>query len=77
MSRPFVPPDPEAISRIGKMAQRQLTPEEFKAYADAPMEEEEREEIHSLIRWFTRRYPTPAERLSAARRMERSWHGPK
>ena len=34
----------------------------------APMSDDERDEILSLIDWFTRRYPTPGERLAAARR---------
>ena len=35
--------------------------------------EAEEEESRSLIRWFRRRYPTPAERLAYARRAYRRW----
>ncbi len=47
---------------------RSLSPEEFAAYIDAPWAPGELEEIHRLIDWFTRRYPTPLERLEAGRR---------
>jgi hypothetical protein len=38
-----------------------------------PLGEDEEEESRSLIRWFRRRYPTPAERLAYARRAYRRW----
>jgi hypothetical protein len=38
-----------------------------------PLGEQEEEESRSLIRWFRRRYPTPAERLAYARRAYRRW----
>lgn len=47
---------------------RELSPAEFRAYIDAPWAPGELEEIRSLIEWFTRRYPTPLERLQAGRR---------
>jgi hypothetical protein len=61
-------PDAETLSRLEQIAHRSLSKEEFDAYVDAPMSEHERAEIHALIDWFTRRYPTPLERLRAARR---------
>jgi hypothetical protein len=33
----------------------------------------EREEILSLVAWFRRRYPTPADRLAYVRRAYRRW----
>lgn len=71
MTRPALLPDAEAVSRVRQMAERSLSKEEFDAYVDAPMSEDERNEIHSLIDWFTRRYPTPLDRLRAARRFYR------
>lgn len=47
--------------------ERRLTAEELHDYVNAPMSDREREEIESLIVWFTRRYPTPAARLAYAR----------
>ena len=47
---------------------RNLSPEEFQAWIDAPWAPGELEEIHDLIDWFTRRYPTVLERLEAGRR---------
>jgi len=37
------------------------------------MTEEDRQEKLSLIAWFMRRYPTPAERLASARRAYMQW----
>jgi hypothetical protein len=37
------------------------------------MSEREREEILASIEWFMRRYPTPGERLAAARRAYAQW----
>ena len=75
MSDPRVmnPPDAEALARVRALAERRLSPEEFEAYVRAPMSEAEREEILASIAWFTRRYPTPGERLAAARRAYAQW----
>jgi len=37
------------------------------------MSEAERQEILASVAWFTKRYPTPGERLAAARRACRQW----
>ena len=60
--------DEEAIRAVEALSQRQLSQEEFRAWADSEIPPEELEEMQALIRWFTRRYPTPAERLRSARR---------
>lgn len=73
MTRPFRPPSPSGLAQVHQLAERRLTPEEFRAYVDKPMTSEEREEALALIRWFRRRYPTPLDRLRSARRfMEQS-----
>jgi hypothetical protein len=56
------------VERIEAEANRQLTPEEFRAWADGPIPEAELTEKRELIRWFRKRYPTPAARLRWARR---------
>jgi hypothetical protein len=65
--------DPEALTRVGALADRQLSPEEVRAALAVPLGEAEEEESRSLIRWFRKRYPTPAERLAYARRAYRRW----
>jgi len=71
VTRPVVVPDGETRRRVRQMAERQLSREEFDAYVNAPMSDDERTEIRSLIAWFCKRYPTPLERLRAARRFYR------
>ena len=66
--KPFVPPPPEVVADLRRFAERRLSAEEFNAYVNAPMGEFEREQMDNLIEWFTRRYPTPAERLAYNRR---------
>ncbi len=56
-------------AKADPLAERILSPEEWTAYLAAPMSDEEREEIESLFDWFTRRYPTPLERLRYIRRV--------
>jgi hypothetical protein len=67
-------PDPAALARIRALSERQLSPEEVRAALAVPLGELEEEESRALIRWFRRRYPTPAERLAYVRRAYRRWH---
>jgi len=71
--KPFAPLSPVAIARIRAIAERTLSAEEFLAAMAVPLGEAEEEEARSLIRWFRRRYPTPADRLAYARRAHRRW----
>lgn len=65
---------PKEVARaIHAEAERTLTPEEFRAWADGPIGEDERRETAALIEWFLRRYPTPDARLAYARRKYREW----
>jgi hypothetical protein len=66
-------PDPETLAEIRALSERRLSAEEFEAYVRAPMSEAERNEILEQIAWFMRRYPTPAERLAAARQAYAQW----
>ena len=69
-------PSPEALQRVRAIAERELSAEEFDAYVYAPMSESERQEILDSVAWFTKRYPTPAARLAAARRQFERWMRP-
>lgn len=71
MTNRFTPPSPEQLARVRSMAERQLSAAELDAYVHAPWGEGEREAAHELITWFVRRYPTPLQRLQAARRAYR------
>lgn len=64
---------PEALARIRALSERTLTAEEVRTALAVPLGEAEEEETRSLIRWFCRRYPTPADRLAYARRAYRRW----
>jgi hypothetical protein len=57
-------------------AERVWSAEEAREYLTAPMSEEERAEILDLVRWFTRRYPTPIERLRYVTRAYKQWTRP-
>jgi hypothetical protein len=51
----------------------ELTPEEFLRRLRAPISDSERSEMQDLVRWFSRRYPTPKARLDYARRKYAEW----
>jgi hypothetical protein len=69
----FAAPAPETIAFVRALYERVLGAEEFRAALAVPLGEAEVEEARSLIRWFRRRYPTPADRLAYARRAYRRW----
>ena len=71
--RKVAPPDPGALARVRALSERRLSPEEVRAALAVPLGEAEEEESRSLIRWFRRRYPTPADRLAYVRRAYRRW----
>ena len=58
---------------ITEAIDRRVSPEEAAEYLATPISDAERDEVLSLVRWFTRRYPTGAERLAYARRAYRRW----
>ena len=53
-----------AVARLRAFADRRLTADEVQAWLSVPISDEEREDTLSLIRWFRRRYPEPADRLA-------------
>ena len=71
--KPLAPLSSAALARLQALAERQLTAEEVRAALALPLGAAEEEESRSLIRWFRRRYPTPAERLAYARRAYLRW----
>lgn len=58
---------------LQQWTERTLTPAEVRAYLDAPVTDEERADVLSLVRWFRRRYATPAERLAYVRDAYARW----
>jgi hypothetical protein len=64
---------PEQRAALEAWENRRLTAEEFEARVNAPWTDQEREDFRALVAWFSRRYPTPAERLAAARALEQQW----
>lgn len=66
-------PSREALARIAALAERRLSAEEARAALALPLGQAEEADSRSLIRWFRRRYPTPAARLGYARRAYRRW----
>jgi hypothetical protein len=65
--------DARRLDTLGEVIHRRVSPEEAAAYISAPISDAERDEVLSLVRWFTRRYPTGAERLAYVRRAHRRW----
>ena len=57
------------------LTERVFGADEARAYLDAPMSDDEREHTLSLVSWFRRRYPTPADRLAYVRRAYKRWNG--
>jgi hypothetical protein len=63
---------PEAVRRL---LDRTLPADEFQRLLAIPLTDAEREDTRTLVRWFTRRYPTPAERFAYIRRARARWLG--
>ncbi len=71
--KPLETPSPAALARVAALSERSLSAEEARAALAVPLGEAELEESRSLIRWFRRRYTTPAARLAYARRAYERW----
>jgi hypothetical protein len=61
---------PEAVRAL---LVRALPADEFQRLLAIPLTDAEREDTRALVRWFTRRYPTPAERFAYIRRARARW----
>ena len=62
-----------AMERVRELIERPVSPDELRQALEEPVSEDERQEILSLVRWFTRRYPTGADRLAYVRRAYVRW----
>jgi hypothetical protein len=60
-------------SKVTAEINRLVSPEEARAYLDREITDQERMEVRALVDWFTRRYPTPLERLAYVRRAYARW----
>lgn len=67
------PRPPSTRVAITTLVNEPLSPSDARAYLEAPILDDERDEVISLVRWFRRRYPTGAERLAYVRRATRRW----
>jgi hypothetical protein len=65
--------DPRRLDALAEVIDRRVSPDEAAAYLATPITDAERDEVLSLVRWFTCRYPTGAERLAYVRRAYRRW----
>ena len=63
----------EVAELIRALTERELTVEEAEAYRNAPMSDDERQELYDLIDWFCRRYPLPIDRFRYVTRAYRQW----
>jgi hypothetical protein len=63
----------ETRDHLRRLVDRRVSRAELREALDAPLSDAEREEILTLKRWFTRRYPTGAERLAYVRRAYARW----
>ena len=59
--------------RVREAIERRVSDEELRTALEWTPTAEEREQFRSLVDWFTRRYPTGAERLAYARRAYARW----
>lgn len=59
--------------RLRAATDRAVSAQEARDYLESPVSEREREDVLALVRWFRRRYATPAERLAYVRRAYARW----
>jgi hypothetical protein len=52
---------------------RAVTPAELREALERPISTAERDEVASLCRWFTTRYPSPEARLAYVRQAYARW----
>lgn len=64
---------PKTAERVRELIEREVSPDELRLALDRPLSSEERDDILALVRWFTRRYPTGAERLAYVRQAYARW----
>ncbi len=67
------PATAEDRARLKAMHEAPMEVAEFVRRAEAPVSPAEVEEVRALVAWFTRRYPTGADRLAYVRRAYTRW----
>jgi hypothetical protein len=60
-------------SQVAELIEHRIGIDELQRELERPITDDEREETAALIRWFTRRYPSPEERLAYVRRAYAHW----
>ena len=60
-------------SALRQAIDRHVTPEELRDALERPIRRTERDEVVSLHRWFTTRYPSPEARLAYVRQAYARW----
>ena len=73
MRERLVAASPAERARLRALCDAPMDAAEFARRAAAPLTPEEIAEPRELVAWFTRRYPTGAERLAYARRAWERW----
>lgn len=68
--------NPPAGENPAEPSEDPLPQAEFERRIRAPLDDDEVEEVAGLVRWFTRRYPTVAERFAYVRRAWAHWTRP-
>ena len=66
-------PSRRLAARLREEYERPLSADEVRAYLAVPISDRERDDTLSLVRWFRRRYPDPADRLAYVRRAYARW----
>ena len=66
-------PSRPLAARLREECERTLSADEVHAYLAVPISDRERDDTLSLVRWFRRRYPDPADRLAYVRRAYARW----
>lgn len=61
---------PETVRRA---IDRAVTLEELRDVLERPISTDDRDEVVSLVRWFTTRYPSPQARLAYVRQAYARW----
>jgi hypothetical protein len=62
-------------AELALLVDRPVSAEDVRQALQAPIPADERQDIVDLVRWFTTRYPTGAERLQYARQAYARWSG--
>jgi hypothetical protein len=61
------------MAALTREVERAVDSAEMRAYLEQPVSEDERQAVLALVRWFRRRYPTPAARLAYVRQAYARW----